>query len=156
MACNEYQQQISEFIDAELPHRDLRPLFQHLGTCDACWQYYRRIERIRGILQESTPAEIGAAPHRETDGEKIKNGAARIQRVQEPWVRQRMIVTPASLLLNSVVAFLLGVLLTAALSRADWTSPENRNGEWNVLRSHNAEYYPDLREPLARPWRNLR
>jgi anti-sigma factor RsiW len=140
MTCNEYQQQISEFIDVELPHRDHRPLFQHLGTCEACWQYYRRIERIRGILQESTPAEVGAA---------------RTQRVHEPWARQRMIVNPASLLLNSVVAFLLGVLLTAALFRVDWTSPSNRNRESTLLGTHNAEYYPILREPLARPWRNL-
>ncbi len=145
MTCDDFRQEISEFIDAELPQRDLRSLFEHLATCDGCWKYYRRLERMHNVLQKPIPAVIAASPGREVQGKKTEN-----------WMRQRITVNPASFVLNGVVTFLLGALLTAALSRVDWTSPAERNAEQMVQRSGSGDYFSQFHEPLARPWRNSR
>jgi len=89
MNCDECQQRASEFLDEEIHPREIRMLFSHLGSCDECWTYYRRVERLHSMM----------------------NRPPTLDRVVVP----RHPVTSATFLLGSYVAFVIGVLLTLLL-----------------------------------------
>jgi hypothetical protein len=108
MNCDEYQQLASDFIDDELDPKEIRDLFSHLGSCDICWTYYRRVERLHTEMsrQKSVPV-----PHRRT---------------------------PATVLLGGYVAFVVGILLTLLLlPPAGSTQPSTAEG-WPTFHYHGA------------------
>ena len=50
---NEYQQQISEYIDNQLEDSDTSRLFRHLGDCEECRDFLKSILKLRSaILQD--------------------------------------------------------------------------------------------------------
>jgi anti-sigma factor RsiW len=111
MNCDRYQLQASEFVDDELDPREVRMLFVHLGSCDACWTYYLRIEHLHA-----------AVSHTPMTGD-IKDSAVfhgRISEVspassQRRLLQSQRLVPRASVLLGAYVAFVVGVLLTLLL-----------------------------------------
>jgi anti-sigma factor RsiW len=108
MNCDQYQQQVSEFVDEELEPRNIRTLFAHLGSCDECWTYYRRIERLHTAMSRPSLTRRTAEP--ETSNESSSGG--RSLRSRHRWLASRHPMSPASILLGSYVAFVVGVLLT--------------------------------------------
>jgi anti-sigma factor RsiW len=108
MNCDRYQLQASEFVDNELDPREVRMLFVHLGSCDACWNYYRRIEHLHA-----------AVTHTRITGDTRESPAfrGRISEVNPASSQRRLLqsrhsVSRASVLLGAYVAFVVGVLLT--------------------------------------------
>jgi hypothetical protein len=85
MTCDGYHQLVSDFIDDELDPKEIRTLFTHLGSCDTCWTYYRRVERLHTELS----------------------------RPKSTSVRNRRPL--AAVLLGGYVAFVIGVLVTLLL-----------------------------------------
>jgi anti-sigma factor RsiW len=52
-SCNEYQQQISQYIDNQLEDSDTSELFRHLGDCEECRDFLKSILKLRSaILQD--------------------------------------------------------------------------------------------------------
>jgi hypothetical protein len=111
MNCDEYQQKVSEFIDEELDSREIRMLFTHLGSCDACWRYYRRIERLHATMGSSALDRRTA--EKETSIENDPAGGS-IHR-NNTGLKARPPMSLASFLLGSYVAFAVGILLTLLL-----------------------------------------
>jgi len=128
MTCDEYQQHLSEFLDDELDDQEVRPLFQHLGTCDACWTYYRRIEALHTALAE----EASAKGMKTGLGHSKSTGSAyRRDRPASPnWMNHRLSVTPASFLLGTLVAFMIGALLTLLLSSSGSAGMPATDDRW--------------------------
>jgi anti-sigma factor RsiW len=55
MACEGYQEQISQLVDNELGERESPALFAHLGTCEVCRRFLHTTLRLRAELQEDEP-----------------------------------------------------------------------------------------------------
>jgi anti-sigma factor RsiW len=99
MECSDYRLQTSMFIDDELPEADRRPLFRHLGECDSCWTYFRRIERLHGALAE-VPRSSSSWPVR-------------------PLLQRHITIPVASVVLTVFLALLAGILMTLSVVVSD-------------------------------------
>ncbi len=53
IACNEYQEQISAYIDNELADAETVKLFRHLGECAECRSMMHSMMQLRSALFES-------------------------------------------------------------------------------------------------------
>lgn len=128
MTCNEFTLQVSEFVDEELPLHKTRALFSHLGECDECWEYFQRISSIHKALQGSSQVAGCATIEIRSSGAGGERGKG--DPLQEPvWIHQRFTLSPASLLLNSIIAFILGSALTMMVFGSGGRSNlENRAG----------------------------
>ena len=62
MNCEQYQEQISQFIDGELPPTAETDLFVHLGVCEQCRTFLKNALSLRNILaftpQITVPASL--------------------------------------------------------------------------------------------------
>ncbi len=64
MTCDEYQEQVSQYIDGELGDKESGPLFKHLSTCGECRSFLRSTLELRSKIHDemlmekerSTPA----------------------------------------------------------------------------------------------------
>jgi len=95
MTCREYQEAASAFLDGELLEGSRRSLFRHLGECDACWRFYRRIEAIHDALKISS-ADRGVAA--------------------TPLLSRRVTIPIASMVLGAFLTFLATILVTLAVT----------------------------------------
>ena len=95
MECSDYRLQTSMFIDDELPEADRRPLFRHLGECDSCWIYFRRIERLHGALAE-VPRSSSSLP-------------------EQPLLQRHITIPVASVVLTVFLALIAGILMTLSV-----------------------------------------
>jgi predicted anti-sigma-YlaC factor YlaD len=125
MTCDRYQQMVSAFIDDELSPEDVRPLFAHLGTCDACWTYYRRLECLHAEMQ-NTP---DAAAHAISD---------------QPAQKHR--TSYATVALGGYLAFVIGVLLTLLLLPGRPDSAPSPSQQWMPPYAYPNSFH-------ALPWR---
>lgn len=48
MNCDKYEIYISGLIDRELPDKEKKELFTHLGECDNCFVKYKQIQNLKG------------------------------------------------------------------------------------------------------------
>jgi anti-sigma factor RsiW len=95
MDCPDYRLQVSMFIDDELPEEDRRTLFRHVGECDACWTFFRRIEMIRAGLVEERRGPPGTATR--------------------PLLQRRISIPVATFVLAAFLALMAGVLFTLSI-----------------------------------------
>lgn len=62
MNCQNYQEQISQLLDNELPAGELQPMFRHLSECEECRKFFMQTKTIhdsvRGMEYVVTPNEI--------------------------------------------------------------------------------------------------
>ncbi len=130
MTCDHYQQLASAFIDDELEEGKTRTLFEHLSTCDTCWRYYRRIERLHSLLAEEHA--FARARMQEGRSETTRPGRKKLPGRRSPqpeWLTQEVSLRSASVLLGIFMAFLLGVLVTLFVVSFDDGA---REGVWAV------------------------
>ena len=52
MTCEEYQLQISQYVDNELGDRDAGVLFAHLGSCATCRGFLQSVLQLRSAIQD--------------------------------------------------------------------------------------------------------
>ena len=52
MTCEEYQFQISQYVDRELADREAGVLFAHLGECAACRSFLQSVLQLRSSIQD--------------------------------------------------------------------------------------------------------
>jgi anti-sigma factor RsiW len=130
MNCDDYRQFLSAFVDGELGNAESRQLYQHLGACDECWKHYRRIGRLREVLAAESSAQ-GA----HTESRRLKRPARSFLWIDQPperqWLKQRLTVSPASFLLSSFVAFLVGMLLMLMLSSRNSATGPGLDDQWS-------------------------
>jgi anti-sigma factor RsiW len=138
MSCDDYQQRVSEFVDEELDPGEIRPLFQHLSTCDTCWTYYRRVERLHAVasrpVQKQEIEDNEPTPSTRRVPESLED-----QSVSPPeqWLAKRQAMTPAAFLLGGAVALIVGMLLTLALLPGRGESEQIAPEQW-VPQYHHA------------------
>ena len=96
MTCGEYRKQASAFLDGEIDEDVYRPLFRHLAECDACWQFYRRIEAIHDAFGEGS-----------SEPEMV---------VPAPLLARRIVLPLASMVLGVFLTILTAVLMTLAVT----------------------------------------
>jgi len=132
MNCDEVQQRISEFVDNELDSLGTRMLFTHLGSCDECWAYYRRIDRLHAVM--SKPEVAKEISEVESSTERTSpTGKNLTSRPTRRWLRTRHAMTPASFLLGSYIAFVVGVILTLLLLPASEVPRQSTLDQWTPL-----------------------
>lgn len=56
--CEEFQQQLSQFIDDDLPGADSSALFGHLAMCDECRLFLQRILYLRTAVNEEVTNHV--------------------------------------------------------------------------------------------------
>jgi anti-sigma factor RsiW len=143
MNCDDYRQSVSGFVDEELGNAESRQLFRHLGTCDECWRYYRRITQLRNVLAtESEPA--GQQTESRQRRPVTTAGATKWpdRPPERQWIKQRLAVSPASFLLTGFVAFLAGVLLVLMLSSRSSAPVPGLDDRWAGEQLESSKYYP--------------
>ena len=64
MTCDEYQEQVSQYIDGELGDKDSGILFKHLSSCAECRSFLRSTLELRSkihdeMLMEGKATQIG-------------------------------------------------------------------------------------------------
>ena len=52
MTCDEYQEQVSQYIDGELGDRDSGILFKHLSSCAECRLFLRSTLELRSKIHD--------------------------------------------------------------------------------------------------------
>lgn len=57
MSCNEYQEQVSQYIDGELGDERSGTLFKHVGTCAECRSFMRSTLVLRSKIHDETLME---------------------------------------------------------------------------------------------------
>jgi len=50
MTCDEYQEQVSQYIDGELNDKDSGILFKHLSMCGECRSFLRSTLELRSVI----------------------------------------------------------------------------------------------------------
>jgi predicted anti-sigma-YlaC factor YlaD len=62
MNCEQYQEQVSQFMDGELPPITENELFAHLGTCEICRGFLKNVISLRNTItldrQIAVPASL--------------------------------------------------------------------------------------------------
>lgn len=51
MACEDYERAVVEYIDGELPPRDVKGLKAHIERCQSCQEFYRDLKRMEESLE---------------------------------------------------------------------------------------------------------
>jgi predicted anti-sigma-YlaC factor YlaD len=60
MSCEYYQKNISKLLDDELPENESAELFNHLGSCGICREFFRKTIRIQSLMDElNVPEPMG-------------------------------------------------------------------------------------------------
>ncbi len=63
LGCDEALEMASEYIDGELTGARRDAFEAHVFACDACYQAYREMERVAGVLRETPAAAAPADMH---------------------------------------------------------------------------------------------
>lgn len=82
MSCGKFQQQITAYLDGELPHHKACCLEAHLEECPECMKAYEEERRLWGLLTDWSGAEPSAE-----FVEKFWQRAARVQTAPGWWTR---------------------------------------------------------------------
>jgi anti-sigma factor RsiW len=61
MNCEQYQEQISQFIDGELPSTTETELFVHLGLCEQCRTFLKNALSLRNTLARTRQITVPAS-----------------------------------------------------------------------------------------------
>lgn len=103
MNCEQRQLSISMMIDNESPDEDLQGLFEHLGSCAPCRQFYREAMDLRTRLhREGIPSVSASVDHR------ILSHARRQNVLHLPsWLTSRVSI-PAPLAAAALLLIILG------------------------------------------------
>ncbi len=120
MTCNDFQEQISTYIDSELEPAGESTLFSHLGTCAACRGFLKDAVQLRADLQSQAAVAQPAALDRRVSRSMIRLGA---QAQREVWTAtagafaRRISVRVAGIAV--ALAILSSVILTSLWYRAE-------------------------------------
>lgn len=57
MTCDEYQEQVSQYIDRELADDESQALFEHLSTCSECRSFLRSTLELRSKIHDEMLVE---------------------------------------------------------------------------------------------------
>jgi predicted anti-sigma-YlaC factor YlaD len=73
MSCEYYQLNISKLLDNELTENESAELFNHMGSCGACREFFRKTIQIQSLMDElNVPEPLGLAnPIMELAKEKL-------------------------------------------------------------------------------------
>jgi len=58
MNCRTSKEQISQFLDNELPKELLQPLFQHLGGCEECRNFFVQTKAVYDVVKKLEYADV--------------------------------------------------------------------------------------------------
>jgi predicted anti-sigma-YlaC factor YlaD len=82
MTCDEYQEQVSQYIDGELKDKDSGTLFKHLSTCGECRSFLRSTLEMRSKIHDEMLMEHEGATNRKKNRlVVIQNKTMKISRV---------------------------------------------------------------------------
>ena len=63
MTCEEYQEQVSQYIDGELDDKESGALFKHLSTCGECRSFLRSALELRSKIHDEMLMEAENQRH---------------------------------------------------------------------------------------------
>lgn len=108
--CEQYEETMSAYIDAQADDTAGAELFAHMGTCPTCRQTFATMSAIRPRLAAAAVPEIPVRLDR-----RIRRlhaaPAARVSRLREVWTRRLTIPAPAFALALLIVS--MTILATA-------------------------------------------
>jgi anti-sigma factor (TIGR02949 family) len=107
MSCSKTQQQITAYLDGELPHHKVLLLEAHLEECPACMKVYEAEQKLWGLLKDWREVEPSAG-----FVEDFWQRAARMPASAGWWTRMVDFLRPEGLLAPSaalVISFFLCV-----------------------------------------------
>lgn len=110
MNCQTSKESISQFIDGELPHESLQPLFQHLGDCEECRNFF---VQAKSVHDEIKKLKYVAAPN-ELDE---KFGVLGMEREMHPLLSRRFTVSFPSAILSGFIICLMSLVFFVFMSK---------------------------------------
>ncbi len=120
MTCNDYQEQISAYVDSELEPAGETALFAHLGICPTCRGFLKDTVQLRVDLRSQVSVAQPAALDRRVSRSMIRLG---MQTQREMWTTtagafaHRVSVRVAGIAV--ALAILSSVILTSLWYRAE-------------------------------------
>lgn len=58
--CEHYEELVSAYADGEVTNDEIRDLFFHLGTCNACRIFFHQVGRLDAFMSSNKPQAIAA------------------------------------------------------------------------------------------------
>ena len=126
------QQQISQFMDNELPKERQRELFIHLAECEECREFFVESKKIRDIVHALVDEPIPAEMDRKFSVLRLGNG-------DHPYVAQKMMVSIPSALLTVIAAFLIGFSLLFSFQTFSGSEPDRFQQTFNDHQFFNSQ-----------------
>lgn len=103
MNCEEYQRTINRFLDHEVKATESAELFEHLGTCEECRQFYDMLITLG--------AELDQVQH-PTDLFSASSWQSRHQLIPRTTEATKIAPRPSTLAFIIVAVFLVGLLFS--------------------------------------------
>jgi predicted anti-sigma-YlaC factor YlaD len=125
MNCEQYQENISQFIDGELECASETSLFQHLSTCDECCRFLKETMNLRSELLNKQTVTVP---------ERLKNNI--LAKIVTPsitfwpknhnfeWLRQGRMISLRIVGFALVIAILASIAFTSLWYRSNIVSNE--------------------------------
>ncbi|MFA5834886.1 MAG: zf-HC2 domain-containing protein [Bacteroidota bacterium] len=121
MNCQEHQEQISQFLDNELPQDALQPMFQHLAACGACREFFFTAKSIH-----DTARQLEYTPVPELLDQKL----GVLDMTSRPLLERRFIISIPTAMLSMIAVFLFGA---AVLLSFDSLSSEQQTQQSQMI-----------------------
>ena len=126
------QEQISQFMDNELPKEQHREMYMHLAECEECREFFAETMRIHDAVKtlavESIPADMDR-----------KFSVLHFTEGERPTPAQAMLVPIPSAFLTVIAVFLLGFSLLFTLRTVSGPEPDRFQQTFNDHQFFNSQ-----------------
>jgi anti-sigma factor RsiW len=119
MKCDDFQLMISTYIDNALDAPSQGSMFAHLGTCDECRMFLRRMLDLRGRFAAIPAPEVPVSLDKRVMGATIKR-ARRVkgERIRSLWSHRLSVPLPSAALIA------LALITATVISISLWQKPD--------------------------------
>lgn len=126
------QQQISQFMDNELPKEQHREMFMHLAECEECREFFVESKKIHDAVHTLVDEPFPAEMDRKFSVLRLGNG-------DHPYAAQKMLVSIPSALLTVIAAFLIGFSLLFSFQTLSDPEPDRFQQTFNDHQFFNSQ-----------------
>jgi hypothetical protein len=125
MNCEQYQEQISQFIDGELENVNESSLFQHLSTCDECCGFLKETLSLRSELLDNHAIIVPDSLNRKILANNIITSSIReSMSFHFDWMKQGRMISFRAVGFILVFSILTSVIFTSLWYRSRIASQE--------------------------------
>ncbi len=125
MNCEQYQENVSQFIDGELESVNEANLFKHLSTCDACREFIKETMSLRSELLSMEAATVPEPLYRKILTNSIASSSIiRPMSHRFGWMKRDRMISLRAVGFALVITVLASVVFTSLWYRLNVASQE--------------------------------